>query len=177
MRSARTGIAAAALALVALSACAPGQPELMHLRSTSDGPDEFAILPARALELPQDLSALPPPSPGASNRADARPMDDAVLALGGKPLAQTGSVPAADAALYAQAGRYGAPGNIRTVLATEDLEFRRDNRGRLLERVLNVTTYFNAYEDQSLDQQAELTRWRRAGAATPSAPPFALPKK
>ncbi|HHX88462.1 MAG TPA: DUF3035 domain-containing protein, partial [Paracoccus sp.] len=28
-----------------------------------------------------------------------------------------------------------------------------------------------AYRDQALDREAELERWRRAGARTPSAPP------
>ncbi len=34
------------------------------------GPDEFAILPTKPLEMPADVAALPPPTPGAANRAD-----------------------------------------------------------------------------------------------------------
>ena len=62
---------------------------------------------------------------------------------------------------------------IRQTLATEDLEFRRKNDGRLLERIFNVNVYFKAYRDYALDQYAELARWRKAGARTPSAPPRA----
>jgi hypothetical protein len=40
-----------------------------------------------------------------------------------------------------------------------------------LERLFNVNVYYKAYRPMSLDQQAELWRWRRAGARTPSAPP------
>ena len=49
--------------------------------------------------------------------------------------------------------------------------WRRKNDGRLLERLMKVNVYFKAYAEMSLDQQAELWRWRRAGAKTPSAPP------
>jgi hypothetical protein len=80
-------------------------------------------------------------------------------------------VPPADGALVGHAARYGVAPDIRNVLAQEDLAFRSENRGRILERLLNVNVYFRAYADQSLDQQAELRRWRRAGVRTVSAPP------
>lgn len=164
----------ALIAVVAggLSGCSRGEktPELMNIRS--DGPDEFAILPNKPIELPQDLAALPAPTPGGANRVDPTPQADAVAALGGKPsrLAQTG-VPRSDSALVSQAARFGTASGIRQTLAAEDLEFRRDNKGRVLERVFNVTTYFRAYADQSLDQHAELERWRRAGVRNVAAPP------
>jgi hypothetical protein len=37
--------------------------------------------------------------------------------------------------------------------------------------MFGVNVYFDAYEDQSLDQQAELERLRRLGVRTPAAPP------
>jgi len=67
--------------------------------------------------------------------------------------------------------RYGVAASIRPELAADDLDYRRRNDGRLLERLFNVNVYFNAYEPQSLDQYAELARWRKAGARTVSAPP------
>ena len=63
---------------------------------------------------------------------------------------------------------------IRTELAEDDLEFRRRNNGRVLERVFNVNVYFRAYKRQSLDQYAELERFRRLGVRTPAAPPEAV---
>lgn len=170
---AKSGVTATALAVaLALSGC--GSPEgsstdLMRLRS-KDGPDEFAVLPPKALEMPENLNALPTPTPGASNRTDQRPLDDAVIALGGKPGA-SGGIPAADAALYTHTSRLGLQSDIRGQLASEDLQWRRDKKGRVLERLFAVNTYYSAYRDQSLDQTAELEYWRKRGLLTPSAPP------
>ncbi len=172
MRSARVVLAIAGAALLMLAACGGGKdvPNLMNVRSETNGPDEFSILPPKPLELPEDLAALPEPTPGGENLTDPRPFDDAIVALGGKPQA-TGGVPAGDGALYSYATRKGVTAGIRQTLAAEDLEFRQKNDGRLLERIFNVNVYFKAYRKQSLDQYAELERWRRAGARSPSAPP------
>lgn len=170
---ARAGVTAiAAVAVLALMAgCGPkGDPVLMNLRA-SEGPDEFAIVPPKALVMPETLTELPPPTPGGENRTDPRPMDDAIAALGGNPQSGAGGVPAADGALYAHAGRFGVAGGIRGTLASEDLDWRRDNNGRILERLFNVNVYYKAYADMSLDQQAELAYWRQRGLLTPSAPP------
>jgi hypothetical protein len=171
MRSARGVLAIAGAALLALSACSNDKiPTLMNVRSDSNGPDEFSILPPKPLEMPASLSELPEPTLGGSNLTDPNPNDDAILALGGKPNT-TGKVAAGDSALYAHATRRGVSAGIRNTLAAEDLQFRQKNNGRILERMFNVNVYFKAYRKQSLDQQAELARWRRAGARTPSAPP------
>jgi hypothetical protein len=74
-------------------------------------------------------------------------------------------------ALARYAGRYGITPGIRQTLAAEDLEWRRDNEGRVLERLFNVNVYYRAYEIQSLDQVRELERWRARGVRTASAPP------
>jgi hypothetical protein len=162
------------MTFVVLAGCAgPENPSLMNLRSAGEGPDEFAILPPKALEMPEDLTALPEPTPGGENLTDPRPLDDAIVALGGRPGTGTG-IPAADGALYAHAARFGVEGGIRDRLAAEDLEWRRDNNGRILERLLNVNVYFKAYRRQWLDQEAELARWRSAGVGNPSAPPAGL---
>jgi hypothetical protein len=157
-------------AMVTLAACGDkGDPQLMNLRS-GQGPDEFAIVPPKPLELPQDLAGLPEPTPGGFNRTDQNPEADAAIALGGKPGA-AGGIPSGDAALYAHAARFGVDGGIRNTLASEDLQWRRDNNGRILERLFNVTVYYKAYRKQRLDQQAELARWRALGIRTSSAPP------
>ena len=160
----------AVAAMVTLAACGGDRaPQLMNLRS-GQGPDEFAIVPPKALEMPQSLSDLPEPTPGGYNRTDQNPEADAAVALGGKPTA-AGGIPTGDSALYAHAARFGVDGGIRATLASEDLEWRRDNDGRPLERLFNVNVYYNAYRKQRLDQQAELARWRALGVRTPSAPP------
>ncbi len=152
-----------------LSACGNGDrvPSLMNLRSTTAGPDEFGILPPKPLEMPKDLAALPEPTPGGNNLTDPTPEADAIVALGGKP----GRGAGLDAGILNHASRFGVAGDIRQTLAAEDLNWRRDNDGRILERLLNVNVYYRAYEKMSLDQHAELFRWRQKGVKTPSAPP------
>lgn len=171
MQANRGAMAVAMAAMLALTACGGDKtPSLMNVRSATNGPDEFGILPPKALEMPEDLATLPEPTLGGTNRTDPTPLDDAIVALGGTPGA-AGVIPAGDGALVRHGSRYGTEAGIRATLATEDLEYRRKNDGRLLERLFNVNVYFKAYKKQSLDQQAELRRWRRAGARTPSAPP------
>lgn len=168
----RFAIAAAMGTVLVLAACNSARaPELMNLRSATRGPDEFGILPTKPLQMPQDLASLPEPVPGGASLTDPTPHADAIAALGGNP-AVTARAPAGDGAIVAAASRYGIAPDIRATLAAEDLEFRRRNDGRLLERLFSVTVYFRAYRPMSLDQEAELARWRAAGVRTVSAPPF-----
>lgn len=173
MRAARVAIAIFLVAGLGLAGCSRNsQPQLMNVASGTDTPDEFAILPNKPIEMPEDLAALPQPTPGGTNRVDPTPEADAVAALGGDPARlKPGGVPAADSALVSRATRFGVADDIRQTLAAEDLEYRRRNDGRLLERLFNVSVYFKAYRPMSLDQHAELARWRRAGAQNVGAPP------
>ncbi len=173
MRKSRMVLAVAGVALMALGACGGntgGGSHLMNLRSASDGPDEFAILPPKALELPADLTALPDPTPGGANLTDPHPQDDAIVALGGRVQA-VGGVPAGDAGLVRYAGRNGGSADIRATLAAADLKLRKKHPGKLFERAFGLSTYFGVYRDMWLDTYAELQRWRDAGVSTPSAPP------
>jgi hypothetical protein len=171
MRAGR-GIIALAL-VVAVGACASNdEPRLMNIAAATDRPDEFAIVPNKPLETPEDMAALPEPTPGGANRVDQTPLQDAVAALGGNAgAASRGGVPATDGAIVAHATRLGSNPGIRQQLAAEDLEYRRRNDGRLLERLFSVNVYYKAYRPMSLDQHAELERWRRAGARNVGAPP------
>lgn len=155
--------------LVALSACGDRNetPNLMNLRSDSRTPDEFAILPTMPLEQPETYAELPVPTPGGVNRTDRNPQADAIAALGGRPGAGAG----ADAGLIATISRYGVGENIRSTLAAEDEQFRRDNDGLPAERLFNVNVYYKAYSVQALDKYRELQRLRNAGIRTPAAPP------
>ncbi len=173
MRMARGVLALAGAALLMLAACGGGNqtPQLMNLRSTSDGPDEFSIQPPKPLQTPVDLTDLPEPTPGGANLTDQHPMDDAVVALGGRVASPDAGVPAADAGLVGYAGRHGVVAGIRPALAADDLRYRQTHPGKPLERLFNVNTYYKAYARYWLDAYAELARWRAAGVATPSAPP------
>ena len=155
--------------LVLIAGCSRDpEPELLNLRS--DGtPDEFGILPTAPLTEPESYASLPEPTPGGRNLVDPQPEAEAVAALGGRP--GVAASRAGDGALLNATGRFGVDPAIRQQLAAEDLAFRQQNRGRPIERLFNLNVYFRAYEGQSLDQHAELERFRRAGVTTPAAPP------
>jgi len=176
MRAMRGGILLIFMATLAVSGCSrTKEPRLLNISSSTKGPDEFAILPNKPLEQPESFTALPAPTPGGVNRVDPAPNADAIAALGGNPAAVSrGGIPAVDAALVAHASRKGVASGIRQQLAAEDLAFRQRKDGRVLERVFNVNVYFRAYQRQSLDQYAELERFRRLGVRTPAAPPEEL---
>ena len=159
--------------IVLLAACGDGgEPNLLNIKQPrSEGPDEFSVLPTKPLEMPENLAALPEPTPGGTNRTDPTPKADLALALGGNPAVLSRG--ATDGALLAHTGRHGVDPNIRTELAAADLEFRRNNDGRLLERVFDVNVYFRAYRSMELDQYRELARLRRAGIRTAAVPPQA----
>lgn len=162
------------LAMLMLVTACSNDAKLMNIQSEGNGPDEFAILPTRALELPPDLNNLPQPTPGGSNITDPAPLGDAVAALGGNPgqLAAQG-IGSADGALVAYTTRAGVSAGIREQLAREDAAFRSRNGPRVLERLTGTSVYQRAYQSQQLDSYSELERFRRAGAQTPSAPPEA----
>ena len=135
----------------------------------SDGPDEFMVLPTKPLEMPADLSALPSPTPGGTNLADATPKADGVAALGGRAIGQQdlSGIPAADAALINRVSRYGIDPNLRTELAGN----RKSGRGFFLTRWLSNSSLLGGLGSQALDAYAENARLRAAGIKTPSAPP------
>ena len=75
MRAARAlAWAALVVAPLALAGCAEGGlAGGLRAAGVQGTPDEFMVLPTRPLEMPENLSALPPPTPGAVNRVDYRP--------------------------------------------------------------------------------------------------------
>lgn len=158
--------AAIAVTMMALLAACSGGRGLRDLGNPQGGPDEFSVQPSRPLELPADMSLLPEPTPGGTNRTDADPKADAISALGGRVSATSG-VPASDAALVGTASRYGVTAEIRDVLASDDERFRK-SAGRFSS---GADRYFRAYASQALDAYAEFERLRALGARVPSAPP------
>ncbi len=128
-------------------------------------PDEFLVLPTRPLEMPQDLSALPPPEPGTVNRVAYQPRAEAIAGLTGRPATATAN----GAALVASAGP--ADPQIRPELASEDAEWRATHRGLLLERWFSRDRERLTYRDMTLDAAAEFERQRAMGRRVPPVPP------
>lgn len=157
------------IAVTLLGACE--NKGLRVLVKPGEGPDEFRITPGKPLEEPQDYGALPPPTPDGSNRTDQRPLQDGAAALGGRPPAEGGAIPAADGAVVNHASRFGRDPAVRAELAAVDEDFRR-RRARFTQiRIVPEDRYNQVYRREALDPQREQERWRRAGARTPSAPP------
>jgi len=144
---------------------------LRDLRGNTDGPDEFMVVPSKPLEQPDDFAALPEPTPGGTNRTDQLPLSDAVSALGGNAAATQGGIPASDGALISHASRFGVQQDIRMSLAEADEKFRKRQARFTQIRLFPVDRYDQAYRRLALNPFAEARRFRRAGIATPSAPP------
>ncbi len=174
MQMARGTIAFAFISVLALAGCGNKDkiPQLMNIKSSTTGPDEFTVLPTKPLQAPKDYASLPAPTPGGSNLTDPTPDADAVAALGGRGslLTRNGTL-GADGGLVSHATRFGVASGIRETLAAEDLDYRRRHNGKLLERMLNVNVYAREYRPMALDRYRELKRLRRAGVRTPAAPP------
>lgn len=155
---------------VAIAGCS--NKGLRDLRAPGTGPDEFMIVPAKPLEQPPDYQVLPAPTPGGGNRTDLHPDADAVAALGGRPEALNATgIPASDGALVAAASRRGVEPGVRATLAASDAEFRK-RQGRMTRiRLFPVDRYSQAYRKQSLEPFGQTEAFRRAGRATPTAPP------
>jgi len=168
----RTARAMLWLGVLAVTACGYERDiTLRDLRTNTNSPEEFAVLPNKPLEIPETPSALPTPTPGSANRTDQTPNADAVAVLGGNParLNPTG-VPGSDGALISYAQRNGRDGNIRAELAADDLAFRT-RRSLFTWQIVPSDDYVRAYRRQSLDAYRELERFRRAGVRTPAVPP------
>lgn len=164
-------VIALTLTTLMLAACST-DPHLMNISAGKRGPDEFAIVPTKPLQMPPDLNMLPLPTPGGSNITDPTPMGDAVAALGGNPAQLTAQgIGAADGALVAYASRLGQDPGIRQRTAQEDLEWRSRNSRRLLEVLARTNVYYRAYKPMTLDSWAEAERWRPTGVQMPASPP------
>ncbi len=161
----------ALIGAAALAGCS-SDPQLHNIDAGRSTPDEFSIVPTRALTMPEDLNQLPAPTPGAANRTDPNPRGDAVAALGGNPAQLTArGVGTADGALISYTSRLGVTPEIRQQLAREDIAWRSKHSRKVLETLARTDVYYRAYKPMTLDSWAENERWRRAGARTPSAPP------
>lgn len=167
----RRGIIALTILTLALAGCS-GNGKLSRIKNTSNGPDEFTVLPTKPLQTPDTYNALPVPTPGAANLVDTNPTAEGIAALGGNPAATVpAGIGSGNAGLINHAQRHGTSPAIRQQLAAEDAETRR-RYGRV--NIFNIgpsDDYTDAYKKQWLDSQSEKQRMQRSGIVTPSSPP------
>ena len=154
-----------------ITSCSESDPNLFSLKNLSDGPDEFALVTLREIQMPTDFSILPKPTLGGVNLTDQNPQEDVILALGGSLTAKTNLTQEDDKLLEETASRFGVMENIRNELALEDKKFRTKNRGLLLERLVNKNVYFKAYSSMALDSKQELERLSKLGVKIFAVPP------
>jgi hypothetical protein len=162
-------IVCALIAILTLAACE--NKGLRQLQQQGNGPDEFIIVPAKPLETPDSLAALPQPTPGGFNRTDQRPLEDAVATLGGQSGSPTAPIPGNDAALVNHTSRFGREANIRATLAAADAEFRRRQARFSQIRLFAEDTYAIAYRREAISPGAVAREFQRAGIPTPTTPP------
>lgn len=170
MRSRWTLVATALLvAATALAGCQNrGAAGLLRSAGVGSTPDEFMVLPTKPLEMPENMAALPPPIPGAPNRVDHQPQQEAVAGLTGRSaLATTNGT-----ALVARAGPVDP--NVRTELAAEDVQWRATHHGLFFERMFTRDKAAVVYKPMVLDAPAELERLRRMGVEVPPPPPAVM---
>ena len=123
------------------------------------------VLPTRPLEMPANLAALPPPTPGAPNRVDYQPRAEAIAGLTGRP----GAPGNADGAALVAAAGPRDPASAAE-LAVEDAEWRRTHRGRLLERLFSRDREALVYRPMVLDAPVEFDRMRASGVGGAGGP-------
>jgi hypothetical protein len=158
------------IAPLALAACGDGGiAGTLRSSGVTSTPDEFLVLPTRPLEMPENFTALPSPTPGAVNRVDIQPHVEAIAGLTGAP----GPAGNADGTvLVAEAGPR-QPG-VRQALAIEDVEWRNTHHGLLIPRLIAKDKDTVTYQPMILDSAAEFLRLRAAGIEQPPAPPEAI---
>lgn len=97
------------------------------------GPDEFGVLPTTPLQYPKNMSQLPEPNLLGQNLADKRPIDDVINALGGNASLQKESkIQKNEEPLLKEISRFGITPDIRTITASEDVDFREKIRLKFL---------------------------------------------
>jgi hypothetical protein len=143
-------------ALPLLSACEQTKENLGLTRRT---PDEFAVIKRAPLEVPQDLSSLPTPMPGARRPQEVSP---GVLAretlVGPDTAAQQPVAPsAAESALLAKTGGVAASPAIRRQVNREAEENTQDNRP-VVKKLLDLGKSDAQSPATIVDAPAELER-------------------
>jgi hypothetical protein len=162
-------LAAMLLTPLALSGCGEaGFAGALRSSGVAGTPDEFMVLPTRPLEMPESLTALPPPTPGAVNRVDYRPHTEAVTGLTGRPTVQGSG----GGGLVAAAGPRDPA--VRTQLAQEDVVWRQTHHGRFFERLFSTDREALVYRPMVLDAPVAFDQQRAQGRQVPAAPPAVL---
>lgn len=164
---------ASAAIVITLAACTGQEGDVPDLsRYHSKGtPDEFAVVVYERIDIPAKGDELPTPGT-VGTRVLQRPEAKATIALGGRDTnRRDGETPSGDATLTTYMASLGTRDDIRQVIAQEDLELRKANPGRYLEKVFGSNIYYRVYEDMTLDAYEETDRLAGLGYRVLQPPP------
>ncbi|MEL6678993.1 MAG: DUF3035 domain-containing protein [Pseudomonadota bacterium] len=159
-------VAAALAALTVLSACADrgegsNRGLLERAGLSRGGPDEFLVIERRPLETPPELTALPPPQPGAQSRVDPRPDEALARIFGGvEPSAVVAEPSVGQTALFERMGGNSTAGGRE--LITAEHEQRRRRASRELWALIFGDPLIDPYRGDRLIPQNEIERLREA---------------
>lgn len=104
------------LCVISLAACSNPK-EKLGLNKTA--PDEFAVIKRAPLEIPEKLSYLPEPIPGATRPQETSPLIEARKTVLGKETAGNTKESSAENALLEKAGAIETDSGIRTLVNNE----------------------------------------------------------
>lgn len=135
---------------------------------TKDTPDPFNVYPREPLRMPDDMSALPEPRPGAPSPLEPDPEGEARTALGVPAAPAAAEAPSAgEAALVARAGAEAADPQIRDALDDEELQ-RESPYG--LDTIFGFKVP-DGTEEERLEAREERRRLLEEGRTAPNPPP------
>lgn len=158
-----------ALAL-SLSACGGSKSMREAAGLAVPPPDEFMVVARAPLELPPNLSALPPPQPGAPSRVEPNPVAEAQAALmGGEVAVATAAPTAGEAALLSAAGAGPQNATVREQIA-QDQPSTPTRRFGLTSLFGRKIVQDPENKPERLSPEAEAERLQREGLPAPAAP-------
>lgn len=153
---------------VALSGCSDNNSIRSRLGLLHQGPDRFAVLPNRPIEIPEG-DALPAPQPGAPALVRPDPVAEVRAVLGMGPV-ESATPSAIELALLERLGAAGADPTVASRLETDAATTGADDETLLVHQWLGLDDIRNR-RASALDPAAETERLRAAGViASPPAP-------
>ncbi len=151
----------ATLSLLTLSACS-GMREQFDF--SKQAPDEFAIVTRAPLEMPNDLTDLPPPQPGAPRPQELSATAQARASIIGAPASAPAAVTQGELTLLNKAGATSVPANIRNEVDAETAKIAKEETPTV-DRIMGLTgKKVNEYAVE-VDPVAETNRMKANKAA------------
>lgn len=150
-----------ATSVLALNACAKTREQFDFSKKA---PDEFAVIKRAPLEMPQDMTALDPPRPGAPRPQELSPTNMARASVVGVPSNAPANATAGEIVLLEKANAVTVPANIRNQVDAEtDVIVKEETP--TIERIMGLTGKKVTEYAVEVDPTAEANRIKANKAA------------